>query len=100
MARNVNLDILAFWKSNDCRYPNLATMARDILSIPVSIVTSKASFSVRGHVLDQYYSTLKADAMKAIIYLRDWLGGVKGYFETNRLLFRLYIKLATLIFSL
>ena len=80
MARNVNLDILAFWKSNECRYPDLAAMARDILSIPVSTVASEASFSVGGRVLDQYRSTLKADTVEAIICLRDWLYGVKGYF--------------------
>ncbi|KAK9126329.1 hypothetical protein Scep_015175 [Stephania cephalantha] len=33
MPRHVKLDILDFWKSNQFRYPNLASMARDILSI-------------------------------------------------------------------
>ncbi|PON44443.1 Ribonuclease H-like domain containing protein [Parasponia andersonii] len=55
MARNVKLDVLAFWKSNQFRYPELAAMARDILSIPVSTVASEASFSVGGRVLDQYH---------------------------------------------
>lgn len=77
MPRNMNLDILAFWKSNECQYPDLAAVARDILSIPVSIVTSEASFSIWGCVLDLYHSTLKADTAEAIICLKDWLGGVK-----------------------
>ncbi|KAK9160352.1 hypothetical protein Syun_006693 [Stephania yunnanensis] len=38
MPRHVKLDILDFWKSNQFCYPNLASMARDISSIPVSTV--------------------------------------------------------------
>ncbi|PON36338.1 Ribonuclease H-like domain containing protein [Trema orientale] len=59
------------------RYPDLAAIARDILSIPVSIVASEASFSVWVYVLDLYHSTLKADTVEAIICMKDWLGGVK-----------------------
>ncbi|PON64376.1 Ribonuclease H-like domain containing protein [Parasponia andersonii] len=55
IARNIKLDVLAFWKSNQFRYLELATMARDILSIPISTVAFEASFSVEGHVLDQYH---------------------------------------------
>ncbi|PON98648.1 Ribonuclease H-like domain containing protein [Trema orientale] len=76
MAQNVNLDILALWKSNECRYLDLAIVARDILSIPVSIVASEASFSVWECALDLYRSTLKADTVDAIICLKDWLGGI------------------------
>jgi len=36
-----NLDILSYWKANQYRYPELAFMARDILSIPVSTVASE-----------------------------------------------------------
>ena len=35
---NAKLDILAFWKVNEFRYPELVAMARDVLSIPVSTV--------------------------------------------------------------
>lgn len=80
MPRNVKLDILAFWKSNQFRYPDLASMARDILSIPVSTVASEACFSIGGRVLDQYRSSLKPDIAEAIICLRDWIAkGRKGY---------------------
>ncbi|XP_052209308.1 zinc finger BED domain-containing protein RICESLEEPER 2-like [Diospyros lotus] len=49
-----NLDILSYWKANQYRYPELAFMARDILSIPVSTVASESTFSTGGRVLDQY----------------------------------------------
>ena len=52
--RKIDLDILSFWKGNGFRYPNLSFMARDILSIPISTVTSESAFSVGGRVLNQF----------------------------------------------
>ncbi|KAK0591335.1 hypothetical protein LWI29_000143 [Acer saccharum] len=37
--RSMDLDILSFWKVNEFRYPVLATMARDVLTIPISTVS-------------------------------------------------------------
>ena len=79
-VRNSKFDILAFWKSNQFRYPELAAMARDVLSIPVSTVASESAFSVGGCVLDQFQSSLKPDIVEAIVYSRDWLFGNKGNF--------------------
>jgi len=78
MSRQDNVDILAFWKSNKNHYPIVAAMARDILAIPVSTVASEAAFSVGGHVLDQFRSSLKPSTVEAIICTRDWLFGDKG----------------------
>ena len=50
-------------------------MARDILSIPISIVASEFAFSVGGKVFDQYRSSLKPDIVEAIICSKDWLFG-------------------------
>ena len=46
MPWNIKLDVLAFWKSNQFHYPDLAHLAHDILSILVLIVASEALFSV------------------------------------------------------
>ncbi|KAK9195172.1 hypothetical protein WN943_003291 [Citrus x changshan-huyou] len=73
--RKIDLDILSFWKGNGFRYPNLSFMARDILSIPISIVASESAFSVGGRVLDQFRSVLKPETVQAIITTRDWKFG-------------------------
>lgn len=67
------MNILQFWRQSQYRYPELATMARDILSIPVSTVASESAFSVGGKVLDQYRSSLKPDIVEAIVCSKDWL---------------------------
>ncbi|KAG6682132.1 hypothetical protein I3842_13G123200 [Carya illinoinensis] len=73
--RNANLDILDFWKGNEFRYPDLANMARDILSVPVSTVASESFFSVDGRIIDQFKSALKPDIIEALVCTRDWLYG-------------------------
>ena len=53
----------------------IAAMACDIMSIPISIVTSESAFSIGGDVLDQYRSSLKPNTVEAIMCRRDWLVG-------------------------
>ena len=78
MSRFDTVDVLAFWKTNQYRFPIVAAMARDILAVPVSTVASEAAFSVGGRVLDQFRSSLKPDTVEAIICTRDWLFGEKA----------------------
>ncbi|KAG2727020.1 hypothetical protein I3760_01G140900 [Carya illinoinensis] len=47
---NAKIDILSFWKGNEFLYPDLACMARDILSVSVSTVASESTFSVGGRI--------------------------------------------------
>lgn len=76
--RKSNLNILDFWKGNQFRYPELAAMARDILSIPISTVASESVFSAAGRILDQYRSSLLPETAEAVVCSRDWLYGEKG----------------------
>ncbi|XP_073041986.1 zinc finger BED domain-containing protein RICESLEEPER 2-like [Primulina eburnea] len=68
--RSSNCDVLAFWKAYPFRYPELAQMARDILSVPISTVASESAFSRDGRILDQYRSAIKPDVVEALKVLR------------------------------
>ena len=39
-------DVLGWWKMNSSRFEVLSKMARDVLAVPVSIVTSESAFSM------------------------------------------------------
>lgn len=47
-------------------------MARDRATIPVSIIASKAAFSVGGRVISEKRSSLNPNTMEALICLKAW----------------------------
>ncbi|KAK3225990.1 hypothetical protein Dsin_005852 [Dipteronia sinensis] len=47
-----NFDLLLWWKTYSYRYPVLSHLARDILVIPVSTVSSEQAFSTSGRIIE------------------------------------------------
>lgn len=68
-----DLDVLAWWKENMQKYPTLSKMACDILSIPVSTVTSESVFDTETKKMDSYQSSLSPMTVQALICAKDWL---------------------------
>ena len=58
---------------NSERFLILSRMARDILEVPVSTVASEFAFSIGGHVLDAFKSSLTPKIVEALICTQDWL---------------------------
>ncbi|KAK9672036.1 hypothetical protein RND81_12G071600 [Saponaria officinalis] len=71
----LEIDILLWWKENEKRYPIVATMARDILAIPVTTVASESAFSMGSRLISNWRSSLKPDTANALLTTRTWLYG-------------------------
>ncbi|KAL8088333.1 hypothetical protein AgCh_038202 [Apium graveolens] len=71
--RNIEFNILNWWKVHTPRYPILSTMALNILGIPMSKVTSDSAFDVGDRVLDPYWSLLRSNTVQALMCAQDWL---------------------------
>ena len=50
----------------------LFIIARDVLTVLVSIVASKAAFSAGGRVVSKKRSNLSPQAIEAVVCLKDW----------------------------
>ncbi|CAL4950834.1 unnamed protein product [Urochloa decumbens] len=69
-------NILNWWKLNTVKFPTLSKMARDILAIPMSMVSSGSSIFSAGtgsRMLDDYRSSLRPETVEALVCAKDWL---------------------------
>ncbi|CAM8888015.1 unnamed protein product [Rhodiola kirilowii] len=48
------------------------SLARDLLSVPASTVTSEAAFSAGGRVVSEKRAALSPNTIEALVYLKDW----------------------------
>lgn len=93
MDLNVDLDILKFWSGMSKCYPNLASLASDILAIPISTVATKSVFTVGKKLLNHRRRGLDPDLLETLICLHDWtcpkdrngtpLSAIEGYFTDD-----------------
>ncbi|PSS08117.1 AC9 transposase [Actinidia chinensis var. chinensis] len=67
LPRNQNFDILAWWKSNGLKYPALQTIAKDVLSVPVSTAVSESAFSTNGRVVSPNRSKFHPKTLEALM---------------------------------
>ena len=70
-----NLDVLIHWRENQARFGDLAMMACDILSIPITTVASESAFSIGARVLTPYRSRF----LPKNVHARNWLQGFAEY---------------------
>ena len=69
-----NWDILGWWRLTGIKkYPQLAKMAKDILSIQATSVASESQFSTSGRVVDDYRSSLDPKTVRILMLLQSWL---------------------------
>nr|GMD95269.1 zinc finger BED domain-containing protein RICESLEEPER 2-like [Ipomoea batatas] len=70
---STEFNALDWWKSMDLKFIVLSKMTCEILSIPITTVASKSTFSVGGRVIDTYRASLGTNTVQMLLCGSDWL---------------------------
>jgi hypothetical protein len=72
-----NFDILLWWRDHKQTYPILSILAKDILSVPASTVSSESCFSLAGRILDDRRRRLLPEHVEMLTCIKDWELGAR-----------------------
>uniref|UniRef100_A0ACD5UJM8 Uncharacterized protein n=1 Tax=Avena sativa TaxID=4498 RepID=A0ACD5UJM8_AVESA len=66
-----DFDILQWWQDKRSTYPVLSILAQDVLSMPVSTVSSESAFSLAGRIIDDRRTSLTPEMVKTLMSVKD-----------------------------
>ncbi|CAI9299162.1 unnamed protein product [Lactuca saligna] len=73
LPKDMELDLLAWWETNEIKYPTLQRTPKDILAILVSTVASESSFTTTGRLVSPHRSQIHPKTLEALMCAQSWL---------------------------
>ncbi|WVZ56995.1 hypothetical protein U9M48_007443 [Paspalum notatum var. saurae] len=67
-----DFDFLDWWRDRKITYPVLSILAKDILSVPVSTVSSESAFSLVSRVIEERRRRLAPSIVEMLSLVKDW----------------------------
>lgn len=67
-----DFDIISWWRASSSKYPILSRVARDLLAIPISIVTSNDAYHTTARQIEWNLMSSGRDIMGALMCTRSW----------------------------
>jgi hypothetical protein len=64
--------LLDWWHDHKLTYPVLSILAKDIISVPVSTVSSESAFSLAGRLIEERCRRLGSRMLEMLSLLKDW----------------------------
>ena len=66
-----DFNILNWWHEHKQTYPILSILAKDVLTVPASTISSESTFSLAGRVLEERQRRLTCDMVEVLSCLKD-----------------------------
>ncbi|KAL5837584.1 hypothetical protein ACOSQ3_014753 [Xanthoceras sorbifolium] len=67
-----SFDILRWWRTHYSNYHVLSIMARDLLTLVLSTVTSESAFGADDRTMTNRRSRMAANSLEVVMCIRDW----------------------------
>jgi hypothetical protein len=78
-------NLMNWWHEHKLTYPILSIMARDIMVVPVSTVSSESFFSLTGRVIEEWRRWLLPHTVEMLTCVKDWeLGDARAQHEVEK----------------
>ncbi|XP_022680970.1 zinc finger BED domain-containing protein DAYSLEEPER-like [Setaria italica] len=80
-----DFNILSWWHEHKLSYPILSILAKDVMSVPVSTVSSESCFSLTGKVIEERRRRLLPETVEMLTCLKDWeLGDARAQHDVEK----------------
>jgi hypothetical protein len=66
-----DFNLLNWWQRHKLTYPVLSILAKDVLTVPASSVSSESTFSLAGRVLEDRRQRLTPDMVEVLSCIKD-----------------------------
>jgi hypothetical protein len=70
-----SFSIVSWWHDHKRTYLVLSILAKDIMNVPVSTISSKSAFSLCGRVIEERQRSLTSEHVEMLSLLKDWEQG-------------------------
>jgi hypothetical protein len=66
-----DFNVLSWWHQHKLTYPILSLLAKDVLTVPTSTISSESTFSLAGRVIEER-RRLAPDMVEILSCIKDW----------------------------
>ena len=63
---------MQWWQAHKLTYPVLSILSRDVLTVPVSTVSSESAVSLSGRILEERRTILTSEMVEILLTVKDW----------------------------
>ena len=67
-----DFSILSWWHDHKNTYPILSRLAKDVMTVPASTISSESTFSLAGRVIEERRRRLTCDMVEILSCIKDW----------------------------